>query len=204
MDRTNRDGPRPRKNFRGFSVIEATIATTFLAIAALIAFPTMISFFDLSKSAREENIAFFNLEAALEDLRSARLNPEDAQENFLNYTIFVQDPAGDWIWNGASAQWIFVGLGQGTHIPMFPKYSMFVPTIENPNWRWDEETDDWIQVLPGQGTHRRNSGAHLNDQTVTVRYEDPTEDPLVATVSVSWLDHAGRRKSKSLTTAITD
>jgi hypothetical protein len=44
------------------------IATVILAVAALVAFPTLLSFFELSDSAREENVATHDLMAATEDI----------------------------------------------------------------------------------------------------------------------------------------
>ena len=44
------------------------IATVILALAALVAFPTMLSFFELSDSAREENVATHDLMTAVEDI----------------------------------------------------------------------------------------------------------------------------------------
>jgi len=52
----------------GISLIEVLIATMVLALAALIAFPTLLSFFDLSKMARDENIATHDLRSAAEDM----------------------------------------------------------------------------------------------------------------------------------------
>ena len=48
--------------------MELLIATAVLAGAALIAFPTLLSFFDLSAMAREENIVTHDLRAAAEDI----------------------------------------------------------------------------------------------------------------------------------------
>jgi prepilin-type N-terminal cleavage/methylation domain-containing protein len=53
---------------RGFSLIEVMVATALLAVAALVAFPTILSFFDLSDMAREENIATHDLMAAVEEV----------------------------------------------------------------------------------------------------------------------------------------
>jgi len=46
------------------------IATTILAVGALVAFPTMLSFADLSDTAREENVATHDLMTAVEDVMS--------------------------------------------------------------------------------------------------------------------------------------
>lgn len=59
---------RQRRRAAGLGLIEVLTATMLLATAALIAFPTLLSFFDLSKSARQENIATHDLTAACEDL----------------------------------------------------------------------------------------------------------------------------------------
>jgi len=52
----------------GFTFIEVVIATVVLAVAALVAFPTMLSFFELSDTAREENVATHDLMASIEDI----------------------------------------------------------------------------------------------------------------------------------------
>jgi hypothetical protein len=57
-----------RSPTRGISLIEVLLATVVLATAALVAFPTLLSFFDLSSTAREENIATHDLRSAIEDL----------------------------------------------------------------------------------------------------------------------------------------
>jgi Tfp pilus assembly protein PilE len=57
-----------RRSAAGFTFLEVVIATVLLATAALVAFPTMLSFFELSDSAREENVATHDLMAAVEDL----------------------------------------------------------------------------------------------------------------------------------------
>lgn len=49
-------------------MIEVLIATVVLALTALIAFPTLLSFFDLSKMAREDNIATHDMRSAVEDM----------------------------------------------------------------------------------------------------------------------------------------
>jgi len=46
------------------------IATAVLAVGALVAFPTMLSFADLSDTAREENVATHDLMTAVEDVMS--------------------------------------------------------------------------------------------------------------------------------------
>lgn len=53
---------------RGFTLIEVLVATVVLAIVALVAFPTLLSFERLSDAAREENVATHDLAAAAEDL----------------------------------------------------------------------------------------------------------------------------------------
>jgi len=57
-----------RPGIGGFTFIEVAIAIVILAVAALVAFPTMLSFFELSDSAREENVATHDLMAATEDI----------------------------------------------------------------------------------------------------------------------------------------
>jgi len=52
----------------GFTFIEVVIATVILSVAALVAFPTMLSFFQLSDTAHEENVATHDLMAATEDI----------------------------------------------------------------------------------------------------------------------------------------
>jgi prepilin-type N-terminal cleavage/methylation domain-containing protein len=57
-----------RRRERGFTFVEIVFATAILAVAALVAFPTMLSFFELSDAARDENVATHDLMAATEDL----------------------------------------------------------------------------------------------------------------------------------------
>ena len=58
----------PRRPAEGFTLLEVLLATVVIATAALIAFPTLVSFFDLSNQARDSNIATRDLNAATEDL----------------------------------------------------------------------------------------------------------------------------------------
>jgi prepilin-type N-terminal cleavage/methylation domain-containing protein len=58
---------RPRRS-QGLTLIEVLIATTVLSIAAVVAFPTMLSFVALSDAAREKNVATHDLTTALEDV----------------------------------------------------------------------------------------------------------------------------------------
>lgn len=60
--------PGPKAGTAGFTFIEVVVATSLLAVASLVAFPTILSFFDLSEHARQENIATHDLSAAVEDL----------------------------------------------------------------------------------------------------------------------------------------
>ncbi|MEW6745618.1 MAG: hypothetical protein AB1486_22945 [Planctomycetota bacterium] len=112
-------GGRRWRREAGLSLVEAAVAATFLAIAALVAFPTMISFFELSKTARQENIAFFDLESSLDDLRSTPY--DELTERFPDgsilskYTAFVPDPTGRWAWDDDTGDWVQVDLGKGTH-----------------------------------------------------------------------------------------
>ncbi len=62
----NRQRAGPRCS--GFTFVEMIVAMAVLATGALIAFPTMLSFFDLSRTARDENIATHDLSSAAEDL----------------------------------------------------------------------------------------------------------------------------------------
>ena len=52
----------------GLSLVEVLFATMVLAVAALIAFPTLLSFFELSKMSRQENIATPDLRTAAEQI----------------------------------------------------------------------------------------------------------------------------------------
>jgi len=63
-------------------MIEVLVATVVLALAALIAFPSLLSFFDLSKMAREDNIATHDLRSAVEDMMATP---------FANLTTTYQD-----------------------------------------------------------------------------------------------------------------
>lgn len=62
--------PRRRARCRGLTFIELMIALAILSVVALVAFPTMLSFLDLSDSARQENVATHDLMSAVEDVMS--------------------------------------------------------------------------------------------------------------------------------------
>lgn len=51
-------------------MLEVVIAAAVLTICSLIAYPTYLSYMDLSRQNLEENIAIFDLETALEDLKT--------------------------------------------------------------------------------------------------------------------------------------
>ncbi len=63
--RVNQGRPRGAE---GFTLIEVIVAMVVLTGASLVAFPTLVSFFDLSSAAREENVATHDVQSALEDL----------------------------------------------------------------------------------------------------------------------------------------
>jgi len=70
-------GPPPARAARtkgGFTLVEVLIAATVLAISALVAFPTMLSFVALSDSARQKNVATHDLSTAMEDVMSTPFN----------------------------------------------------------------------------------------------------------------------------------
>ena len=113
----------------GFTFIEVVIAIVILAVAALVAFPTMLSFFELSDTAREENVATHDLMAAVEDILCTP---------FANVTTTYAD-------------------GQP-----IPKYTRL----------------------------------HLRDEQIVVRYDDPTTDPLLVTVTATWSDSKGRPRQE--------
>lgn len=54
----------------GFTLIELIISIALLAIGAMSIFHSCFSFGELGEMAHERNIAFFDLETALEDIRS--------------------------------------------------------------------------------------------------------------------------------------
>jgi prepilin-type N-terminal cleavage/methylation domain-containing protein len=66
----DRSTSRRSRRCEGLTFIEILIATAVLAIAAVVAFPTMLSFVALSDSAREKNVATHDLMIAAEDLGS--------------------------------------------------------------------------------------------------------------------------------------
>jgi len=63
------DGPLvARRGSEGLTLVEVIVAVLLIATAALIAFPTLLSFFDLSQTARDQNIAHHDLQAAAEEI----------------------------------------------------------------------------------------------------------------------------------------
>lgn len=66
MARSGRPAGRPRRG--GFTLIEVMVATAMLSVAALVAFPTILSFIQLSDAARQEDLATQDLMAAVEDV----------------------------------------------------------------------------------------------------------------------------------------
>jgi prepilin-type N-terminal cleavage/methylation domain-containing protein len=54
----------------GLTLVEVMVALTILAVVGLVAFPTMLSFVDLSDSARQENVGTHDLMSAVEDVIS--------------------------------------------------------------------------------------------------------------------------------------
>ena len=59
-----------KKGQNGITLIEVVIAAAVLTISSLIAYPTYLSYMDLSRQNIGENIALFDLETALEDLKA--------------------------------------------------------------------------------------------------------------------------------------
>jgi prepilin-type N-terminal cleavage/methylation domain-containing protein len=109
---------RPRHS-GGFTLIEVLIAATVLAIAALVAFPTMLSFVALSDAARQKNVATHDLSTAMEDVMSAPFNqvtttyvpgqpiPKFEKLHLTNERIVVAyaDPAADPLVVTLTATW---------------------------------------------------------------------------------------------------
>ena len=54
----------------GITLLEVVIAAAVLTVCSLIAYPTYLSYMDLSRQNIEENIAIFDLETAFEDLKT--------------------------------------------------------------------------------------------------------------------------------------
>ncbi|MBI1850906.1 MAG: prepilin-type N-terminal cleavage/methylation domain-containing protein [Planctomycetes bacterium] len=61
---------RARRRMGGFALIEVMISMAMLSIGALSIYQSVISYQDLSRLAHDRNIAYFDLETALEDLQS--------------------------------------------------------------------------------------------------------------------------------------
>jgi prepilin-type N-terminal cleavage/methylation domain-containing protein len=61
---------RPRRRLGGFALIEVMISMAMLSIGALSIYQSVISYQDLSRLAHDRNIAYFDLETALEDIQS--------------------------------------------------------------------------------------------------------------------------------------
>jgi prepilin-type N-terminal cleavage/methylation domain-containing protein len=116
---------RRRSRLRGLTLAEVMIAMTILGVIALVAFPTMLSFADLSDTARQQNVATHDLMSAVEDVISTP---------FSQLTTTYQ---------------------QGQSIPKYQEL-------------------------------------HLPNETVVVTYDDPTADPLVVTLTMTYNDLKGR------------
>ena len=127
--RTQDPPTRPGPRRRGFTLVEVIVATMLLALAALAAFPTMVSCFGLSQAAREENLATHDLMAAVEDVMAAP---------FSVVTTTYPD---------------------GQPIPKF-------------------------------------DALHLQNESITVSYVDPTADPLLITLVANWSDCKGRPRQE--------
>ena len=54
----------------GITLLEVVIAAAVLTVCSLIAYPTYLSYMDLSSQNIEENIAIFDLETAFEELKT--------------------------------------------------------------------------------------------------------------------------------------
>jgi prepilin-type N-terminal cleavage/methylation domain-containing protein len=65
---------RAARSAGGFTLTEVLIAATVLAISALVAFPTMLSFVALSDAARQKNVVTHDLSTAMEDVLSTPFN----------------------------------------------------------------------------------------------------------------------------------
>lgn len=63
-------GVTQRSSRRGFSLIELIISIALLSIGAISIYHAIFSYLELSEMANDRNIAFFDLETALEDIRS--------------------------------------------------------------------------------------------------------------------------------------
>ena len=59
-----------RNGNEGFTLIEVMVTITLLAVGAIAIYHSIASYHELSEMASERNIAFFDLETALEDIRS--------------------------------------------------------------------------------------------------------------------------------------
>ena len=65
---------RRRRSLRGFTLLEVVIAMALLSVGALSIYQAIISYQDLSRLAHERNIAYFDLETAIEDVQSTPFN----------------------------------------------------------------------------------------------------------------------------------
>jgi len=125
-----------RKKNKGFSLLELLIAIALLATGAISIHHAVASYLELSDLAHDRNIAFFDLETALEDIRSTPF--EKIVERYPD----------------------------AAEIPKF-------------------------------------TALHLRNERIVVSYQNPAQDPLIITATISWEDSKGRAQSQSMFTART-
>lgn len=175
---------RPRRR-AGFGFLEVMVATALLAVGGLIVFPTMISYSALSTSAHEESIATFDLQSALQDLRSA-LKTVPARDPWRNEVTV--DPS---LWKEGDPPLDFDDI--------FPPFHRDIPA-------------GMARDIPKYRPIDEGGAGHLSGERMFVEYPERSPEeaatnsnlPIQVTVTVVWRDRLGRRHTSSLASVISD
>ncbi|MFO0980828.1 MAG: hypothetical protein U1E76_03600 [Planctomycetota bacterium] len=159
------------------------MATALLAVGGLIVFPTMISYSTMSRTAREENLASFDLEAALEDLRSA-LRTIPAHDPWRNEVTV--DPSA---WSDGDPPLDFDDW--------YPPFHRVIP-------------DTMARDIPKYRPPDEGGSGHLSAERMFVDYPERSateqaansNDPIAVTLTVTWNDMLGRARTRVLASVI--
>ncbi len=111
--------PKRRAGSRGFALIEVMIAMAMLSIGAMSIYQGVVSYQDLSRLAHDRNVAYFDLETAVEDIQSTpfanittrfpnnqRVNKfEGLHLNRERVTVHYSDPTADPLFITVTVTW---------------------------------------------------------------------------------------------------